>query len=255
MMPLPIKIALLLFLSLSFASSQPFMPYSKGRDCSKLVKASHTADYNWTDSKALALAQCLIHTTPLNNACVFYTSGSKENAVRYAAETNRTTIYDTYLPRWFDINVDPMKRWKRDGKQRDVFRITSKAYALACQGSASVVMPVDEDACPNSIWLTDEYEVIRRHESKIELPIWRVSWAQGGPKGVWKWMVKVLSANGGIRVRGLMTDVQEILVKSTEDSEREVQARMQKLREAWGWSSSAADEDDGWALKHGSCGR
>ena len=64
-----------------------------------------------------------------------------------------------------------------------------------------MVMPEDEEACPGSIWITDEYEVIRKGESEIELPIWRVSWVQDAIKKSWGWAVSVLNSIGKRDVR------------------------------------------------------
>lgn len=34
----------------------------------------------------------------------------------------------------------------------------------------------DEEVCARSIWMMDEWEVIRRGRGSVRLPVWRVSW-------------------------------------------------------------------------------
>jgi hypothetical protein len=226
-------------------TAQPLTQAEASRDCSSLITASYAASFDWTSSTALSLAKCLIHTPPITNSCLFYTSDSKQLALRYAFESNRNTIYDAYSPKHFDATIDPMKRWKRDGNQRDVFKITSKAYALACSGEASVVIPEDEIACPQSIWITDEYEVIKSGESAIRLPVFRVSWKQDMLKKSWGWVVSVLSTLEKREVK---------LQQVVEQAEELIQQKVDGLRKQW--KQAVVDgEEDFWAVTNGPCGR
>ncbi|KAJ9615169.1 hypothetical protein H2200_001243 [Cladophialophora chaetospira] len=219
--------------SLSLAAAHPLSEAEAPKDCSTPISASYSPTFNWSSPAALTLAKCLIHTHPPTNSCIFYTSNSKPLALRYAFESNRTTIYDIYSPAHFDVTMEPMKRWNASGHQRDVFKITSKAYALACSGQASVVMPEDEEACPGSIWVTDEYEVIRSGESAIKLPVWRVSWVQDKINKSWGWAVSVLS-----RMRKRDLRLQQVTLVDVVGEE--VREKLERLRKEWG-----VDVDDG----------
>ncbi len=231
--------------SISPAAAHPVSQATAAKDCSHLITESYSDNFNWSSARALLLAKCLIQTSPSTNSCVFYTSDSKSLALRYALEAKRTTIYDAYSPVHFDARVNPMKRWKASGHQRDVFKITSKAYALACSGAASVVMPEDEDACPGSIWVTDEYEVIRNGESEISLPVWRVSWVQDKIKESWGWAVKVLIM---VTKRDLRMEQFFLGGQATQ----EVMEKMERLEKQWGLVEDGGNEDM-WAVKHGYC--
>jgi hypothetical protein len=213
------------------------------RDCSALITASHSSTYNWTSSTALSLARCLLTPIPETSTCLFYTSNALPLALRYAAHSKKTTIYNTYSPKYFNESISPMREWKAAGHQRDVFRITSKAYALSCSGRAEVVMPVDSEACPGSIWVTDEYEVIRNGESGIVLPVWRVGWLE--EKG--KWDVKELEQRSR-RVKREADDESQVIVADEVGDVDEVTVS------GWRMNPGSADED-WWAVRHGTCSR
>ena len=246
--PILSLVSLLLAIT-SIAFSQPVRSfesdeYAKERDCTLLIRASHAPNFNWTGTIALSLAECLIQTKPKHDTCVFYTADSRLNAIRYASETDKSTIYDAYAPHHFNASIEPMRRWKRDGHQRDVFRVTSKAYALACSGEASVVMPENVEACPGSIWVTDEYEVIRKGESRIELPVWRVSWTKDKAEGLWRWVVKVL---GGVEKRDVVADGQKVIWGAAVGVRDKVDRQLDEWRREWRLDEQEV-ESDPWAV-------
>ena len=124
------------------------------RDCSKLFEQSHAPGYNW--SEALDLANCMLTKTGPFTNCLFYTSNASDDALQYAKDQKnkgirKTLVYDVYSKLHFDDSISPMREWNKSNVTRDVYRITSKAFALACSGTAEVVIPIDQDACPRSI--------------------------------------------------------------------------------------------------------
>jgi len=213
------------------------------RDCSSLIHTSiASATYNWRSATALELAQCLISHDPAVDSCIFYTRGQRNNAIRLPHERNGTTVYDVYLPRWFNTSVYPAYNWKPNGDMRDVFRVTSKAYAMRCSGSATLVIPQDEHPCPTSIWITDEYDAIQNRLSKITLPIMKASWVNVG--GAWSWIVSKLKSSfdaWGIDLYELQTPFRSV-------DDEEVKLKIQ--------AANLLDEEDRWAARsNDKCGK
>jgi hypothetical protein len=181
-------------------------------------------------------------------------------AIQYANETGRTTIYDVYPAEYFNPSISPCREWKASGHLRDLFRITSKAYAISCSGSATLVIPEDEEPCPTSIWVTDEYDAIRGGLSRIELPIWKVSWSLDRVQGIWSWVRKALSSTVGkvevdtdrIKVkRDLSDDVSrvwgDVHAEYVQPMSEQLRAKLATLESLWGWDTA----EDLWALPDG----
>ena len=245
-------------------------------DCTEKIKNSLSPSFSWTSDSALDLAHCLRWSTPLASTCVFYTRDSREDAIRFAAENRKTTIYDVYPPRYFNTSHAPAADWKRRGHLRDLFKVTSKAYAIACSGTATLVIPENEEPCPTSIWVTDEYDAIKNRLSRIELPIWKVSWGRNPFSGVWGWIQKQLKgASTGFSGRGEELGKREATPEPQPEPEpvpepapglleawkqkyiaptkQKVEEKVAKLREEWG--GLKADAEDPWAIVGGACAR
>jgi hypothetical protein len=258
------NIVFLLPMTVSAFTIPPQQPISHQgpKHCSSHIIQSFSQDYNWTSPDALNLAQCLLTHKPGLSTCVFYTRAARPLALRYAAEENLTTIYDVYPPLYFNISLYPASNWKSSGHLRDLFRITSKAYAIACSGNATLVLPEDEEPCPHSIWVTDEWEVIRSGESKIVLPVWRVSWTWDKVKGLWGWAKKVLGhVAGGGNEKGWAVGRRNLKNLGGENKEtgqgepasvmpEEVRNRLEMMKEQWGWEGGDADP---WAAVDRKC--
>ena len=146
--------------------------------CNVHIADSLRPNFDWSSNAtaALDLARCLLHATPMPDTCVFYTRDAREDAQRFAAESGKNTIYDLYPQEYFDTEEWPASAWEASGHLRDLFRVTSRAYALACSGNVTLVLPQDQTPCPTSIWLTDEYDAICSPGSKVVQPIQRASW-------------------------------------------------------------------------------
>ena len=115
------------------------------------------------------------------------------------------------------------------------------------------MLPEDAEPCPDSIWVTDEYDAIRSGLSRIELPVWRVSWGFDVVKGAWGWVRRVLSARaGGKGDVGVGKRSVKIQDRYVEPEEEDVRQRMDVMREQWGWREGEADL---WALSEGRCER
>jgi hypothetical protein len=232
-------------------------------DCEALISDSIRPDFSWksdrADSPALLLAQCLLHSAPEDSMCVFYTREAKTDAIRYAQKHNRTTIYDVYPPKYFNISAYPASEWNRTGHLRDLFRVTSKAYAMSCSGTATLVIPEDVIPCPTSIWITDEYDAIKNKLTKIVLPIWKVSWAERTRSwiegqlemvmdGV-PWPSKVKERDIAKRYSwwqfGRANLLQSILI-----SEEEVRAKTEAVKQQWSFLDELSDP---WAVVEGAC--
>ncbi len=122
-------------------------------------------------------------------------------------------------------------------------------------------MPEDEEPCPDSIWVTDECDAIRNGLSRIELPVWRVSWSLDKVRGAWGWVRRALSAASGggeigIGKRDMRDTVAEIwegvqgrFVEPVADDVRE---KLEVMEEQWGWRWEE-DGVDVWALAEGRC--
>lgn len=232
--------------------------------CKRLIDKSTNRNFDWNSDAALELAQCLQSQrlpTPPFSSCIFYTASSKEQAVAYGSATNRTTIYDVYDPKVFDRSIWPAKVWEANGHLRNLFRITSKAYAMSCSGEAHLVLPgnvKDEEVCRESIWVTDEYEAIRAGDSGIVLPIWRVSWREI-EKGVWGWIKQQLRAVGlrqeTKRSSLRFTNGQDV-VEPDQDLTAHIGQKLLAIKEQWSWDGlDNGMMEDLWAVKSGMCGR
>ena len=121
-------------------------------------------------------------------------------------------------------------------------------------------MPEDEKPCPDSIWVTDEYDAIRNGLSKIELPVWKVSWSLDRVKGVWGWLRRVMTAatagDVGVGKRDLRDSATEVWERVqgryVEPLQEDVRQKMETMKEQWSW---AGEEGDLWALADGKCER
>lgn len=201
----------LAFACLPVALAIPISPASR-TDCTRLIRDSTSSTFDWTSPAALELAQdCLLSSTPPKDTCVFYTSGERDNAIRFATQFDKRTIYDVYPPRRFDKSLYPASQWHRNGHLRSVFRVTSRAYAISCSGAATLVTPKDEKPCLNSIWWTDEYDAIKNRVSKIT----ELSQASlvGKADGVWRWLIGSI---GKLAVDGALVSGWEASVESAE---------------------------------------
>lgn len=107
--------------------------------------------------------------TPSPGTCVFYTNGQKANAIISAKHNKRVTIYDIYDPALFDTTKEPAKTYYAQRKLREYWEVTSRAYAQLCSGQAFVMIPPDEQPNPKSIWITDEYDAIRKGQTRVRL--------------------------------------------------------------------------------------
>jgi hypothetical protein len=256
MMPSLIHSTLLTLMFTISTLATPFPPsqhpLTLTKNCSSQITQSLSATYAWNSATALALAQCLLLHPPPPSTCIFYTRSARAPAIRYALETNRTTIYDVYPPLYFNTSVSPAKDWDEAGHLRDLFKITSKAYAIACEGSATVVLPEGEEPCPGSIWVTDEYDAIRNGQSRIELPVWRVSWSVD----LKRWVRRVLDASiagGGRKVGRRDVGKRERVQRALEDVVSERVSRAEEvLKQRWGW---AGEDGDPWAIVEEKCER
>jgi hypothetical protein len=231
--------------------------------CKDLINQSLTKDYDWTSLTALSLAQCLQSKrlpTPPTSSCIFYTASSKDQAIAYGSASNRTTIYDVYDPADFDQTVWPANEWFTTDHLRDLFRITSKSYAMSCSGEAHLVLPTevkDEDVCRESIWVTDEYEAIRSGDSGIVLPIWRVSWREM-EDGVWGWIKQQLRAVGlgSIQGRGMPSHAgQEDVIAADSNLVARTEQKILDVKKQWSWEVLEDGWGDLWAVDGGKCGR
>lgn len=268
MLTLPFLVLCTLFYLLSLI---PASTASQAPRCNlpSLIRASQRPGFDWRSLTALSLAQCMQQqrspTPPFRNSCIFYTAHSKADAVLYGALTNKTTIYDVYSPHHFNVSLEPARTWKRQGHLRDLFKVTSKAYAISCSGDASLVLPEgvkDDEVCRESIWVTDEYEAIRNGESGIVLPILRVTRRWVKP-GVYSWFVNSLDAMGISEAQELTLKrrrldrqaAQRILDLPTQLSEAIVQ-KVAALKDEWAWDViQDGMVEDLWALRSGMCGR
>lgn len=251
---------------IAFASVAVCLPRASAAayPCQKLIDQSTERNFDWQSPTALAMAQCLQSQrmpTPPFSSCIFYTASSRDQAIAYGTATNRTTIYDVYDPKLFDRSAWPAKNWDDVGHIRDLFRITSKAYAMSCTGEAHLILPdglKDEEVCRESIWVTDEYEVIRSGDSGIILPIWRVSWREV-EKGVWAWIREKLQALGvkaELRRRVLRSASEQEVLEPNDDVRSRINEKMVAMKQQWGWHGlEDGTLDDLWALKSGMCGR
>ena len=123
-------------------------------------------------------------------------------------------------------------------------------------------MPEDEEPCPDSIWVTDEYDAIRNGLSRIELPVWKVSWSLDRVRGAWGWVRRILSAaTGGSEVGIGKRDVRDTVSEVwegvqgrwyVEPDAEEVRQKVEAMKEQWGWRWEEED-DDLWALADGKC--
>lgn len=122
-------------------------------------------------------------------------------------------------------------------------------------------MPEDEEPCPDSIWVTDEYDAIRNGLSKIELPVWKVSWSLDRVRGAWRWVRRILSAATGSsevgmgkrNVRGTVGEVwEDVQRRYVEPVAEEVREKMDFIKQHWSWRWDG-DEDDLWALAEAKC--
>ncbi|ETN43104.1 uncharacterized protein HMPREF1541_02262 [Cyphellophora europaea CBS 101466] len=246
-------------------------------DCDHLIRPSLSATFDWSSPAALSLAQCLQslrlpHPNP--STCLFYTAHSKVDAIRYALEFDRTTVYDVFQPQYFNRSAQPAKTWDALGHMRDLFKVTSKAYAMSCSGTANLVLPdgvKDDDVCRESIWVTDEYEVIRAGDSGVVLPIWRVTWRRDAG-GVWKWFVDILKAAKVEAVGKTFKKRSDVIANNAEshwwdagaqrtlmppnEVKASVNDKLEQLRQQWGWNGlEEGHTEDLWAIKSGMCGR
>lgn len=231
--------------------------------CKHLIDQTTEPGFDWKSPTALAMAQCLqsqrLPKPPLST-CIFYTASCKDQAIAYANATNRTTIYDVYHPDVFNRSTWPAKEWDTLDHMRDLFRVTSKAYAMSCSGEAHLILPdgiKDEEVCRESIWVTDEYEAIRAGDSGITLPIWRVTWREV-ERGVWAWIKEQLKAVGirpELKRRSGDTRQQEVL-RPSNGLMAQVDEQVLTMKKQWAWDGlQDGTMEDLWALKSGMCGR
>ncbi|KAK5080442.1 hypothetical protein LTR70_008874 [Exophiala xenobiotica] len=207
---------LLVLAYLPVALPIPISPAST-TDCTRLILDSTSSTFDWTSPAALELAQdCLLSSTPPKDTCVFYTSGDRDNAIRFATQFDKRTIYDVYPPRHFDKSLYLASQWYGNGHLRSVFRVTSRAYAISCSGAAALVTPKDEKSCLSSIWWTDEYDAIKNRISKIT----ELSQASlvGKVDGVWQWLIGSI---GKMAVEGAQVSGWEASVESAEGQGQE----------------------------------
>jgi hypothetical protein len=261
-MSLPRRVGqLLVIVVLAIASHSH--PVHGAVNCEALIRDSVLLDYSWRsdkpDSPALLLAQCLLHSAPEDSRCVFYTREAKTDAIRYAQKHNRTTIYDVYPPTYFNVSTYPASEWNRTGHLRDLFKVTSKAYAMSCSGTATLVIPEDVIPCPTSIWITDEYDAIKNKLTKIVLPIWKVSWAEKTRSWIEGQLEMVMDGvlwpsktkERDITIRdswwqsGRANLVQSLLVP-----EAEVRVRTEAVKQQWSFLDEIPDP---WAVVEGAC--
>lgn len=239
-------------------------PAAKAFPCKDLVDQTTKPGFDWKSSTALDMARCLQSQrlpTPPFSTCIFYTASCKAQAVAYANATNRTTIYDVYEPEIFNRSIWPAKEWDALGHIRDLFRVTSKAYAMSCSGEAHLVLPdgvKDEEVCRESIWVTDEYEAIRAGDSGITLPIWRVTWREV-EKGIWGWTREQLRA-AGVRLdlvrRWFGNPGEQEVLEPGDDVMARVSQKVSDMKKQWSWDGlEDGTMEDLWALKSGMCGR
>ncbi|KPI40434.1 uncharacterized protein AB675_7584 [Cyphellophora attinorum] len=170
-------------------------PLPHRHPCAHLISPSLSATFDWSSPSALDLAFCIQHRQPKPSTCLFYTSDARLDARRYAQESGNITIYDVYDQYYFNPAHLPGSQWNKLNVTRMMWKITSKAYAMRCSGKVSLVLPwnvSDEAVCPNSIWVTDEYEVIREAQGTIELPVNRISWVPEDEVGGGKWVRRPL---------------------------------------------------------------
>lgn len=187
-------------------TSTPITPSSP---CDNLIKQSLIPDFSWKSPTALSLAQCILSTTPPNSSCVFYTSVTRETAVRYAYEHSQMTIYDVYSSAYFNSSQLPASHYQATGHLRDFFRVTSRAYAIACSGKATLVIPEDVEPCPTSIWIEEEYDAIVKRLSGVELPVIKANWTRsllGDVGSAATELVEKLPARGGRVIRDATGD-------------------------------------------------
>lgn len=230
--------------------------------CKHLIDQTTEPGFDWKSATALAMAQCLqsqrLPSPPLST-CIFYTASCKDQAIAYANATNRTTIYDVYPPDVFNRSMWPAKEWHSLDHMRDLFRVTSRAYAMSCSGEAHLILPdaiKDEEVCRESIWVTDEYEAIRAGDSGITLPIWRVTWRQV-EQGVWAWIKEQLKAVG-IRqeLRKRFGPRKQEVLRPSNDLMARVDEQVLTMKNQWAWDGiQDGTMEDLWALKSGMCGR
>lgn len=218
-------LALILASTLPTCYSKPVAILEKGNidqnDCTSRIHASTHPSFAWTSSNdaALSLAHdCLQSHIPQPDACVFYTSHSRDNAIVFAAQHKKKTIYDVYPAHWFNTTEYPADKWVENGVLRDVFRVTSRGYAISCSGAATLVIPETEEPCKTSIWVTDELDAIKSHVSKIT-ELFRASLV-GKAGGYWNWVVSKLMLDGGEKDRS----------KSDEED-----SKMELKKRAGGW--------------------
>lgn len=221
-------------------------------DCISRIRDSTNANFDWSSSNPVALAlsqECLQSHIPSADACVFYTSHSRNNAIIFAAQQQKQTIYDVYPAHWFNTSVFPASKWVENGALRGVFRVTSRSYAISCSGTATVVIPSGEVPCRKSIWVTDELDVIRNHLSKIT-EVYRASLiVKIG--GYWNWVISKLTidddkeradsgggdnqdAESGIELRRRKRGLQEVLEMSSlfeSEARAAIEARLEMLKE------------------------
>ena len=217
-----------------------------GRECSSLIADSLRPSFSWApdSAAALELARCLQTAVPAKDSCVFYTQGSAQDARKYARKRNLTTVYDVYHDRahFFRSENYPASAWEAQGHLRDFWRITSRAYTMACAGTATLVIPPDQEPCSTSIWLTDEHDAIKTGLSKIT-SIWRVSWDQV----IGQWVSKLWDM--GVRaVSGDRVELRkrEIVLKPVKKDTVEVMGRAEERTEEWdeewGWRNDVEDD-------------
>ncbi|KAI9889098.1 MAG: hypothetical protein M1814_005822 [Vezdaea aestivalis] len=110
----------------------------------------------------------IITKTPAIDSCIFYSSGLSDVARDWSAAHKGTTVYDVYdCDAVFSESKFPFKNFIDKNKKRAWFQITSRAFTETCSGTVYLVIKSGTAVPPTAIWNTDEYDAIKKGNTKV----------------------------------------------------------------------------------------
>ena len=94
------------------------------------------------------------------DTCLFYTNELKEVATEYAKDNGLVTIWDAYAPFHTDYHKKPLSSYT-DRQAKKYFQKTARAFAESCSGKIWIMIPPNQKPCEDSIFETEELDVIK----------------------------------------------------------------------------------------------
>lgn len=94
------------------------------------------------------------------DTCLFYTNELKEVATGYAREHGLVTVWDAYQPFHTDYHKPPLSTYT-DDLAKEYYQKTARVFAKLCSGKVWIMIPPNQKPCGDSIFETDELDVIK----------------------------------------------------------------------------------------------